>query len=194
MATTRPLVLTMGEPAGIGPELALKTWHAHRQALPPFFVIADPHHLESLARLLAWPVPILAISRPDEAAAACSRGLPVLPEKLAEEARPGTLNPRNSGAVIAAIRRAVELVRDGQASAVVTNPIHKAALYEAGFNHPGHTEYLAELAGGDPTPVMMLVGGGLRVVPITIHVALRDALAALDSGLIVEHGRITAQR
>ena len=193
MATPRPLALTMGEPAGIGPELALKTWHTHRQDLPPFFVIADPRHLKSLAQRLAWPVPIVTISHPAEALAAYRSGLPVLPETLAEEAQSGTLNPRNANAVISAIRRAVELVRDGQAAAVVTNPIHKAALYDAGFNHPGHTEYLAELAGGNPTPVMMLVGGGLRVVPITIHVALREALAALDARLIVEHGRITAQ-
>lgn len=192
-AVPRPLALTMGEPAGIGPELALKSWRAHRQDLPAFFILADPGHLAALARRLAWPVPILTISHPDETRAVFSRGLPVLPEPLPAEVKPGTVDPRNAAAVIAAIRRAVELVRAGQASAVVTNPISKAVLYEAGFNHPGHTEYLAELAGGNPTPVMMLVGGGLRVVPITIHLALREALSALNGDLIVELGRITAQ-
>jgi len=183
----------MGEPAGIGPELALKTWHLHRHDLPPFFIIADPGHLASLAQRLAWTVPIIAIDHPGDAMDAFSRGLPVLSEALPSEVKPGSLDPRNARAVIAAISRAVDLVQDGQAAAVVTNPIHKAALYEAGFNHPGHTEYLAELAGGDPTPVMMLVGGGLRVVPVTIHLALREALSALDAGLIVEHGRIVAR-
>jgi 4-hydroxythreonine-4-phosphate dehydrogenase len=193
MSAGRPLVLTMGEPSGIGPELALKAWHAHRRDLPPFFVIADPRQLTTLAQRLGWTVPVLTIAHPGEALEAFARGLPVLPEPLPAETQPGVLNPRNAPAVIAAIRRAVELVRAGQASAVVTNPINKAALYEVGFSHPGHTEYLAELAGGNPTPVMMLVGGGLRVVPITIHLALRAALSALDAELIVEHGRITAQ-
>lgn len=193
MTGRRPLALTMGEPAGIGAELALKAWQLHRRELPPFFVIADPGHLTALARHLGWPVPIVTITHPGEAAAAFDRGLPVLSEPLAAEVKPGIIDPRNATAVITAIRRAVDLVRKGEAAAVVTNPINKAALYDAGFSHPGHTEYLAELAGGNPTPVMMLVGGGLRVVPITIHVALRQALSALDTDLIVEHGRIVAR-
>ena len=193
MAEGRSLALTMGEPAGIGPELTLKIWQRHRSDLPPFFVIADPRHFTALAQRLAWPVPIVPIEQPGEANAAFGRGLPVLSEPLAADVRPGTLDMRNASAVIASIRRAVELVRGGQASAVVTNPINKAALYAAGFNHPGHTEFLAELAEGNPTPVMMLVGGGLRVVPITIHIALREALSALDTNLIVEHGRIVAR-
>ncbi len=191
---TRPLALTMGEPAGIGAEIALKAWQRRQNAaLPAFFYIGDAAHLERLARQLHWPVPIVTIAAPDEAASAFAHGLPVLRERLAAAPVPGSLDPRNAGAVLAAIERAVTLVKDGQAAAVVTNPINKAALYAAGFQHPGHTEYLAELAGGAPTPVMMLVGGGLRVVPITIHMALREALAALDTRLIVEHGRIVAR-
>lgn len=192
MAASRPLALTMGEPAGIGPELALKVWQTHRHSLPPFFLIADPSHMSGLARQLGWPVPVVTIASPREALAAFSQALPVLEERLATEARPGTLDSCNAAAVTGAIRRAVDLVQEGQAAAVVTNPINKAALYEAGFTHPGHTEYLAELAGGHPTPVMMLVGGGLRVVPVTIHLALREALSRLKTGLIVEHGRIMA--
>jgi len=192
MALSRPLALTMGEPAGIGPELALKTWQAHRHSLPPFFVIADPSQLSGLARRLNWSVPVVTVAAPRDALAVFSQGLPVLEERLAAEATPGALDPRNAAAVIGAIRRAVDLVQDGQAAAVITNPINKAALYSAGFNHPGHTEYLAELAGGHPTPVMMLVGGGLRVVPVTVHLALREALSRLRTELIVEHGRIMA--
>jgi 4-hydroxythreonine-4-phosphate dehydrogenase len=193
MAALLPLALTMGEPAGIGPELALKAWQAHHDALPPFFVIADPSQLTGLARRLGWTVPVVTISGVGETPGAFSRGLPVLTEALEAAPQPGVLDARNAPAVTGAIRRAVELVRDSQASAVVTNPVNKAALYQSGFTHPGHTEYLAELAGGKPTPVMMLVGGGLRVVPVTIHVALSEALSRLKTDLIVEHGRIAAQ-
>jgi 4-hydroxythreonine-4-phosphate dehydrogenase len=187
----RPLALTMGEPAGIGAEIALKAWLA-RPTLPVFFLIDDPQRLERLARRLGWPVPVVEIDSPAEAAAAFPRALPVLRETLATDAVPGRLDPRNAPAVLSAIRRAAALALQGQVGAIVTNPINKAALYEAGFAHPGHTEFLAELAGGSPTPVMMLIGGGLRVVPVTIHISLRQALQELGASKIVEISRIAA--
>ncbi len=187
----RPLALTMGEPAGIGAEIAFKAWRKGG-AVPPFFLLDDPRRLAALARHLGWTVPVVEIATPEDARAAFSRGLPVLPEPLAVEVVPGHPDARNAPAVLAAIRRAVSLVREGRAAAVVTNPINKGVLYGAGFAHPGHTEYLAELAGGNPTPVMMLVGGGLRVVPVTIHVSLRQALQELDAEIIVEKARIAA--
>jgi 4-hydroxythreonine-4-phosphate dehydrogenase len=182
----------MGEPSGIGAEIALKTWLGRGTGVPAFFYIGDREVLAALARRLHWSVPLVEIAAPAEATAAFARALPVLPEPLAASAQPGRPDPRNAPAVLAAIRRAVRLACDGTASAVVTNPIHKSALYDAGFAHPGHTEYLAELAGGDPMPVMMLVGGGLRVVPVTIHLSLRDSLAALDIETIVRKGEIAA--
>jgi len=181
----------MGEPAGIGGEIVLKTWRAHRDA-PPFFVIDDPQRLAALAARLGWNVPVIEIAAPGDTVAAFGRGLPVLRETLPAPVAPGRADGRNAPAVLASIRRAVELARGGDAAAVVTNPINKSVLYGAGFHHPGHTEFLAELAGGNPTPVMMLVGGGLRVVPVTIHISLREALATLTTDGIVEISRITA--
>lgn len=187
-----PLAVTMGEPAGIGAEIVLKAWQARRK-LPPFFLIDDPERLTALARRLRWTIPIVEIAAPADAGDAFQRGLPVLPEPLPQTVEPGRPDPRNAPAVLSSIRRAVELTRRGEAAAIVTNPINKGVLYGAGFEHPGHTEFLAELAGGGLTPVMMLVGGGLRVVPVTIHISLRQALGALDTDLIVKISRIAAE-
>jgi 4-hydroxythreonine-4-phosphate dehydrogenase len=121
--------------------------------------------------------------------------LPVLPQPLAVEDRPGRLDVRNAGAVIASIERGTALTRDGYAGAIVTNPIQKKTLQNAGFPYPGHTEFLAVLGGAPGKPaevVMMLAGRGLRVVPVTIHVALRRALDMLSTDLIVRAGRIAA--
>ena len=181
----------MGEPAGIGAEIALKAWLA-RASVPVFFLIDDPARLEKLAGRLGWPAPVVEIASPGEAAAVFPRAVPVLCERLAAEVVPGRLDPRNAPAVVSAIRRAVALALQGQIGAIVTNPINKAALYDAGFAHPGHTEFLAELAGGHLTPVMMLIGGGLRVVPVTIHISLRQALQELGTAKIVETARIAA--
>jgi 4-hydroxythreonine-4-phosphate dehydrogenase len=181
----------MGEPAGIGAEIALKAWLA-RTSLPVFFLIDDSERLKKLAGRLGWPVPVVEIESPDEAAAVFPKALPVLCERLVADVVPGRLDPRNAPAVLSAIRRAAALALQGQVAAIVTNPINKAALYDAGFTHPGHTEFLAELAGGNPTPVMMLIGGGLRVVPVTIHISLREALQELGTPKIVEAARIAA--
>lgn len=187
-----PLALTMGEPAGIGAEIAFKAWRA-RATLPAFFLIDDPQRLQLLAKQLGWEVPVAEIGAPAEAATMFARALPVLRETLAVMPTPGKPDPRNAKAVLSSIRRAVALTCDGQAAAVVTNPINKGVLYDAGFSHPGHTEYLAELAGGNLTSVMMLVGGGLRVVPVTIHISLRDVLRELTGPKIVETSRIVAR-
>ncbi|MBM3541835.1 MAG: 4-hydroxythreonine-4-phosphate dehydrogenase PdxA, partial [Alphaproteobacteria bacterium] len=116
---------------------------------------------------------------------------PVLAEPLATPAVPGTPDSRNAPAVLRAIERAVEFARAGRAGAIVTNPIHKGVLYEAGFRHPGHTEYLAALAGG-VRPVMMLACRSLRVVPVTIHVPLARVAFALRTEDIVATGEIAA--
>jgi 4-hydroxythreonine-4-phosphate dehydrogenase len=186
-----PLALTMGEPAGIGGEIALKAWLDFRADLPPFYLIDDPDRLASLARRLDWPVPIRQIDAPDRAPSVFADALPVLPIDTGIRAQPGRPNPRDAAAILGAIQTAVRDVRNGRAAALVTNPIHKESLYRAGFHHPGHTEYLAELAGCDRAPIMMLVCPGLRVVPVTIHLALRRAVESLSSATIVEAGRIT---
>jgi 4-hydroxythreonine-4-phosphate dehydrogenase len=186
-----PLALTMGEPAGIGGEIALAAWRRRAETVPPFFLLDDPERLAVLAQGLGWTVPIKAIAAPEEAGAAFADHLPVLPIALPRPVRPGHGDVGNAPAVIAAIDTAVALARAGRAAAIVTNPINKQILYSAGFRHPGHTEYLAELAGG-AQPVMMLACPGLRVVPVTIHLPLRKAVAALTTDAIIGTGRITA--
>ena len=188
-----PLALTMGEPAGIGGEIALKAWQAARAAGGPvFFALDDPERLAALARQIGWDIPVMTIAAPEDAAGVFARALPVLPVNLPRSVAPGKPDPANAPAVIEAIRRAVELTQAGRAAAVVTNPIHKKVLYDAGFRHPGHTEYLGELTGV-ARPVMMLATGEFRVVPVTIHLSLRDALAALTTEAIVDRGRVTAE-
>jgi 4-hydroxythreonine-4-phosphate dehydrogenase len=185
------LALTMGEPAGIGGEIALQAWLRRADRLPPFFLIDDPERIAQLAARLGWDVPVRTIATPEEAAAQFSSMLPVLRLRLPEKVTPGVANPANARSVIDAIDRAVELVTAGRAAAVVTNPINKQCLYAAGFKHPGHTEYLAELASG-VQPVMMLACPELRVVPVTIHLALKEVVGVLTTEAIVSAGRITA--
>ncbi len=194
----RPLALTMGEPAGIGGELVLKAWQALHQSASSsaFCVIDDPARLAALAKALSLEVPIIEITSPERTAAEFGHALPVLPEPLVVDAVPGAPDPRNAPAVLASIDRAAELAWSGKVAAMVTAPVHKGSLIRAGFEHSGHTEYLAELAArfgaGPMRPVMMLACPTLRVVPVTVHVALADALAQLSTEMIVETCQITA--
>ncbi len=178
-----PLALTMGDPAGIGGEIALKAWSALRDGGPVFFILDDPDRLAALASGLG-DLAVVPIATAAEAPAAFGRGLPVLPLRLSRDVTPGRPNPAHAGAIVAAIDRAVDLVRRGEASAVVTNPIHKESLLAAGFRHAGHTDYLSELAGGVPVE-MMLVCPGLRVVPMTVHRALREAIDAVRRDAVI---------
>ena len=189
----RPLALTMGEPAGIAGEIVVKVWHApDGRPIPRFAVIGDPDWLRAEAHRIKSHSHVVEVSSLDEAAARFHEGVPVLPLRLATRAAPGKPDGRNAQAVIAAIEMAVSLARRGEASGVVTNPIHKATLYDAGFTFPGHTEYLASLCGG-ATPVMMLAIEGLRVVPVTVHLSLAQAVRALSSEAIVAAAAITHQ-
>ncbi|HEX5319777.1 MAG TPA: 4-hydroxythreonine-4-phosphate dehydrogenase PdxA [Stellaceae bacterium] len=188
-----PLALTMGEPAGIGGEIALQAWLRRREAaLPVFYAVDWPDRLAALARQFGWDVPVRAIDKPAEAASAFAAALPVLPLDACPRARPGLPDAADARLVIGSIDRAVADAKSGAAGAVVTNPINKDALYRAGFRHPGHTEYLAELAGIEGPAVMMLACPELRVVPVTIHHALREAIAMLSTEAIVHAGKIAA--
>jgi 4-hydroxythreonine-4-phosphate dehydrogenase len=190
---TLPLALTMGEPAGIGGEIALAAWLRRGAGVPPFYLIDDPGRIAALAHRLGWTVPMRAVAAPREAMAAFPAALPVLPLGGAPQAAPGRPDPADARLVTAAIEQAVADVREGRAAALVTNPISKEALYRAGFPYPGHTEFLAELAGGGVRAVMMLAGADLRVVPVTIHLPLRRAIAELSEEAIVHAGRVTHQ-
>ncbi len=186
--------MTMGDPAGIGPELALRAWLARDSRTAPFFVLADPDALRALAQRLGFDAPIAVVS-PAEARAAFPRALPVVALAAGAEARPGEPDPAFAAATIESIERAVGYVRSGEASAVVTNPIAKATLYQAGFKFPGHTEYLGALAapwGAPAQPVMMIWSPALAVVPVTIHVALNEVPKLLTRELIVSTARVVA--
>ncbi len=183
----------MGEPAGIGGEIALAAWLGRQAAaVPPFFVIDDADRLCSLAGRLALPVPIRHIGQPGEAAACFDGALPVLHRPLPMAVEAGRPTAATAKAVVEAIELATRLAQAGQAGGVVTNPIHKKTLYDAGFAFPGHTEFLAQLAGV-PRVVMMLAAPELKVVPVTIHLALAAAIRMLSVDEIVATGRITAQ-
>jgi 4-hydroxythreonine-4-phosphate dehydrogenase len=179
----KPVALTCGEPSGVGPELAAKTWAALRDRLP-FFWIGDPSHLPPGTRHVE-------IASPAQASEVIDRGLPVLVHPFPGALSPGTPNPDHAAHVIAAIEEAVTLVSQGAASAICTAPIHKQALQDgAGFAFPGHTEFLARLGGVDRA-VMMLASDQLRVVPTTIHIALSEVPGALTADLLRDTIRIT---
>ncbi|MCC8959526.1 4-hydroxythreonine-4-phosphate dehydrogenase PdxA [Bradyrhizobium sp. Pear77] len=189
----QPLALTCGEPAGIGPDITLAAWLRRRELdLPPFYLLGDRAALAERAKTLGLAVEFAEVSA-EEASAAFARALPVVATGKAATARPGKPDGTSADAALASIRQAVADVVSGKASAVVTNPIAKNVLYRAGFRHPGHTEFLAELAahgGPAPQPVMMLWSPALAVVPVTIHMSVRGALAQLSTDLIVSTARI----
>lgn len=192
-----PLALTLGEPAGIGPDLTLAIWRRRVELdLPAFYLIGDVDFLKRRAATLGFDVPMSLVT-PAEASAAFERGLPVVPLDLAVTATPGKPDASSAPAAIASIRRAVADVLAGQAAAIVTNPIAKNVLYRSGFAEPGHTEFLGRLAseatGRHWRPVMMLWSSELSVVPVTIHLPLKDVVATLTTDLIVETGRIVAR-
>jgi 4-hydroxythreonine-4-phosphate dehydrogenase len=192
-----PIAVSMGEPAGIGPDLALLAW-SNRKALglPPFYLRGDQHLLSERAAKLGLNVRIDA-STPENACGLFSKALPVVQTGPALEDRPGEEHPDAAPSVVASIETCVEDVANGIAGGLVTNPINKAALYKTGFNFPGHTEFLGSLAAANwpqerARPVMMIAGPELMVVPATIHIPLKDVPTALTENLIVETAEITA--
>jgi len=191
-----PLALSLGDPAGIGPEIAIAACAAAApEGAAPIAVFGDPAVLTARARSVNAPVKIVEIATASEASS-CARGtMAVVPVRCDRPAVAGKPDPANASAVIGAIVQATEAVARGEAAALVTNPIAKEVLYAAGFTHPGHTEFLGELSakhwpGLPSTPVMMLASDELRVVPLTIHVALARVPSLLSVKYIVETVRI----
>tara|TARA_Y100001934_G_C12282521_1_gene740666 strand:- start:283 stop:1299 length:1017 start_codon:yes stop_codon:yes gene_type:complete len=177
----------MGEPAGIGGEITLKAWRTREASgLPPYFVVDDAARLQRIATQLEWDIPVVEIEKPEDAVDTFGDALPVIPLEVPAVVVPGCPQPETSAAVVSSIERAVGYVTGGQAMAIVTNPIQKKALYDCGFQYPGHTEFLATFADGDAQPVMMLACEQLRVVPMTVHQPLREAIASLRSANIVK--------
>jgi 4-hydroxythreonine-4-phosphate dehydrogenase len=192
----QPLALTLGEPAGIGPDLALAVWHRRVELdLPAFYIVADRDFLARRALRLGLDIPLAAVS-PASAVAAFASALPVVAIDVAVNAEPGRPDRSSAPAAVASIRRAVADLLRGSAAAIVTNPVAKNVLYNWGFPEPGHTEYLAKLVqeatGKSLRPVMMVWSPELAVVPVTIHLPLKDVFKALSTELVVETGRIVA--
>ncbi|NOC44447.1 4-hydroxythreonine-4-phosphate dehydrogenase PdxA [Ruegeria sp. HKCCD7559] len=182
---TRPIALSCGEPAGIGPEIAAKAWAELRQTCP-FFFIGDASHLPA-------GTPVVKIQTPSDAVAVCDQALPVLQLNFPAANMPGQPDPANAPSVIDAIETGVDFVKEGAAAALCTAPIHKKALIDgAGFTYPGHTEFLAALSGTRRV-VMMLASDQLRVVPATIHIPLAQVPAALTPDLLRETIEITTR-
>ncbi|MAZ32443.1 MAG: 4-hydroxythreonine-4-phosphate dehydrogenase PdxA [Thalassospira sp.] len=194
MSDIKPIAMTLGEPGGIGPELAIKAWLARADHnLPPFFILSPKTIMDQTIESLGLRVKTKVIDEASQTGQFFEDALPVLEiPGNAEDIKPGTASRKTASVVIDSITHAVNLTRSGTASAVVTNPIQKSALYQAGFKHPGHTEFLAELSGSDAVPVMMLANSKLRVVPMTIHIALSEVPKQLTGEMIKQLVRITA--
>ena len=186
-----PLVLTMGEPAGVTPEITALAWLALRaDPSQQFCLIGDAVVFEARAKAAGFDVSFIGVENVAGCAAVFGRGIPVLHRPLPISSIAGKLDARNSHAVIAAIDEAVKLCFSGEASGMVTNPIQKETLYDVGFKHQGHTDYLASLAHVSGHEVMMLVGAGLRAVPVTVHIPLADVPKALTTVAIVTQGKV----
>jgi 4-hydroxythreonine-4-phosphate dehydrogenase len=197
-ANIRPLALTQGDPSGIGPELTLQAWqrtHENPDA-PPFLAVANPDRLAAIARDLDLKVPVKIVAGA-EAALVFRHALPVHAMHHSIVGKPGAPDVRDAAGTIASIETCARLIRAGEASAIVTNPIAKELFYRASFRYPGHTEFLAELAeryfGERARPVMLIWSPQFAVVPATIHVPLARVPAVLTRELLVETGLIAAR-
>ena len=192
-----PLALTLGEPAGIGPDLTIQLWRRRAELrLPAFYIIADPEFIKRRAHLLGWDIDVRVVA-PAQASETFAHALPITSLGIPTTAAPGEPDASSAPAAITSIRRAVADVLAGKTAAIVTNPVAKNVLYRSGFAEPGHTEFLAKLveeATGKPIkPVMMLWSPELAVVPVTIHLPFKDVATQLTSELVMETGRIVAQ-
>ncbi|MEM7775065.1 MAG: 4-hydroxythreonine-4-phosphate dehydrogenase PdxA [Pseudomonadota bacterium] len=198
-----PLVLTQGDPAGIGPDITALAWQSLREnAAFSFCVVGSAQLIADRVDRLGLNIPIASIGHAGEAAATFAHALPILDNGTTAPVTPGQPDATHAAGVIEAVRIGAERVMSGEASALVTNPIAKHVLYSAGFDHPGHTEFLAELTaesgvlGPDsepPHPVMMLAAPSLRVVPATVHVPVTAVPGLLSRALLLKTCRIVAR-
>jgi 4-hydroxythreonine-4-phosphate dehydrogenase len=183
-----PIAVSLGDPAGIGPEVVAKCWDQRDTLnLPPFVAIGDPRSLSAI-----WDGDIALLDDPREADSAFDQGLPLLAVPAAEAGVPGCPTTAGAHCSLDSLEIAVGLARSGSVSAVVTGPVSKQQLYSIGFAHPGQTEFVAERCGVAPGNVaMMLAGPTLRTVPVTTHLPLSQVAGALSSAMIEARGRAT---
>jgi 4-hydroxythreonine-4-phosphate dehydrogenase len=194
LSETKPIALTQGDPAGIGPDISLVTWAKRKEhGIPPFLFFGDPAVLQARARSLGLDIPFKECT-PEQAVDVFTNAFPVFPIAAGIDVVAGQPHMATARGTISAIETAVSLCFEGKVRALVTNPISKSVLYEAGFGFPGHTEFLAALSekatGQAVMPVMMLAGTKLRAVPVTIHIPLRAVAEALTEDLILKTCRI----
>lgn len=190
MVPAAPLAVSIGDPAGIGPEIVAAAWDArHRAGLPPFFAIGDARAVAAV-----WDGPIITLTEPGEAAAAFAHGLPLVQVDDPGDLVPGDANLAGARCALDSLEIAVGLARNGFAGGIVTGPVSKAQLYAIGFNYPGQTEFVAERCGiAASNAVMMLAGPSLRTVPITVHTPFAEVARLLTIDLIIAKARITAR-
>lgn len=190
-----PLAITLGDPAGIGPEVILGAWarlRSQRRA-PPAFVVGGPELLRALAQRLGIDLMIVPIADPAEAFAAGAVGLPVL-AGLDGPLTPARPSPDGARLALASLEWGVRTVLSGEAVGLVTAPVSKGALAQIGWDYPGQTEFLADACARPwRDAVMMLAGPSLRTVPLTVHVALAEVPGLISAGLITHKARIVAQ-
>ena len=183
-----PLAVALGDPAGVGPEIAAKAWERRAaERLHPFFVVGDVRSIEAV-----WRGPIARISAPEDALGTFGEALPLIQLEDAGEIVPGKPNVAGARCSLDSLELAVGLARSGAACGLVTGPVSKAQLYSIGFAHPGQTEFVAERCGiARENAVMMLAGPTLRTVPITTHVPLREVSSLISPELILSRARTT---
>ncbi|WP_422061743.1 4-hydroxythreonine-4-phosphate dehydrogenase PdxA [Sphingopyxis sp.] len=188
--TPRPIAVTMGDPAGVGPEVAARSWVARREhGLPPFIAIGDIAAVEAV-----WDGPIARVGDVEEAERAFDTALPVWHLEDSGPLTPGTPTAAGATCALHALETGIGLTRNGASSALVTGPVSKHALHGIGYTHPGQTEFIAERCGVTHTnAVMMLAGPSLRVVPLTVHIPLSEVPERLTIELIVAKARIVAR-
>ena len=184
-----PLALTMGEPAGVGPEIIAKAWDARNAETPPFLIIGDATLMRAQGR------PVLAVTSAKEAPGVFARAIPVLDQPLPAMVTPGHPDTANAGAVADWIEQAVSMALAGHVGGIVTAPIAKAPLYAAGFRFPGHTEFIAELTADVPFadtrgPVMMLTALDLRACLVTIHASLAQVPELVTTERVCRTARV----
>lgn len=192
--TSRPLAVSLGDPAGIAPELICAAWAARKEhRLPAFFVCGGASILAAAAATRGLPIPVEVVRSPDEAADVFARALPVLAGADGDY-RPGAPDPSGARLAFHSLKDATALAVSGRASGLVTGPIAKAQLADVGFDYPGQTEFVAAACGiAADDAVMLLTGPSLRTVPLTVHVALADVPRLVTTDLVVRRARITAQ-
>ncbi|MCZ2158201.1 4-hydroxythreonine-4-phosphate dehydrogenase PdxA [Bartonella sp. 220] len=189
------LIVSGGDPAGIGPEIVLKAWNLRvTRQIPPFVLLADPDVIRARAHFLQIDVEVESVFT-DNPVKNFQVALPVIPLENRQSDQLGLPSPNNAAGIIEAIKRSVQLIQSGYACALITCPIAKKNLYDAGFKFPGHTEFLADLAYQDSKkchhPIMMLAGPRLKTVPITIHVPFKEVPSYLTRELIIKTALIT---